>query len=53
MKNLDFNNIIFKIVKNKCISRESNPGQLIGSEICYHYTTDALIRTAGIEPATL
>lgn len=25
----------------KCISGESNPGQLIGSEICYHYTTDA------------
>ena len=36
----------------KCISGESNPGQLIGSEICYHYTTDAYnLDNEGFEPS--
>lgn len=27
--------------KQKCVSRESNPGQLLGRQLCCHYTTDA------------
>ena len=28
--------------KKGCASRESNPGQLLGRQLCYHYTTSAV-----------
>ncbi len=27
--------------RTKCICRESDPGHLLGRQVCYHYTTDA------------
>ena len=42
---LDFASKKKKVVKSKeycCTHRESNPGQMLGRHLCYHYTIGAL-----------